>query len=138
VARRRGRHAAERPSRRGLRITLGVVGALALGGLVLGVTAPLATAGSAAAPTPAATTQYDLNGFATGPEKTGAATATAPTEIRYVGSPLASDDPLVGVTSAVQCPDGTIAQTTDANGNESDCQPITSTPDSGAGTGSAP
>ncbi len=101
---------------------------------MLGVTAPLATAGPAAAPTPAATAQYDLNGFATGPEKTGTAT-TATTEIRYVGSPLASDDPLVGVTSAVQCPDGTIAQSTDANGNESDCQPITSTPDTGAGTG---
>lgn len=101
---------------------------------MLGVTAPLATAGPAAAPTPAATSQYDLNGFATGPEKTVPATATAPTDIRYVGSPLASDDPLVGITSAVQCPDGTIAQSTDPNGNESDCQPISSTPDTSAGT----
>lgn len=90
-------------------------------GLVAGMTAPLATAGTAASPSPAPVSFFDLNARADAPAKSAPAAAAVTPEIRFVESPLQSDDPIVPVTPVVQCPEGTIPGIVDAQGNESDC-----------------
>lgn len=104
------------------------MGILAVGGMVIGLvagmTAPLATAGTAASPSPAPVSFFDLNARADAPAKPAPAAAAVTTEIRSVQSPLTSDDPVVPVTSVVQCPEGTIPGIVDAQGNESDCVAI--------------
>lgn len=92
--------------------------------VVAGVTAPVATAGPAATSTPAPVSVFELNARADAPAKPAPAAAAVTTEIRSVQSPLASDDPVVPVTSVVQCPEGTIPGIVDAQGNESDCVAI--------------
>ena len=85
------------------------------------MTAPVATAGPAATPTSAPVSVFDLKAVADAPAKSAPAAASVTPEIRFVESPLLSDDPIVPVTPVVQCPEGTIPGIVDAQGNESDC-----------------
>lgn len=107
-------------------ILLSAVAVLAVGGLIAGITAPLATAGSAATPSATPVSKYELNARADAPAKPSPSVAADPEdpEIRYTESPLTSDDPVIPIAPATQCPEGTVPGVVDANGNESNCEAL--------------
>ena len=108
-------------------ILLSAVAVLAVGGLIAGITAPLATAGSAATPSATHVSNYELNARADAPAKTSPSAAGADAddpEIRYTESPLTSDDPVITIAPPTRCPEGTVPGVVDANGNESNCEAL--------------
>lgn len=107
------------------------VGVLAVGGLVVALTVPLTTTGAVDTSASAPVSRFELNARADAPPKPAAAPSDA-TELRVTQSPLTSDDPVVPLFEPTQCPEGTVPQTVDRSGNESDCLAISSTGDGAA------
>jgi hypothetical protein len=131
VGRSRGRHAAPRSGfSRVVGFVAGGAGLLVLAGILVSVAVPWASSGSSPHPTPSAaaeTSIFDLKGFAEGPAK---APSASPVVVpKTVLDPYAVADPYPDYQPTM-CPEGTVAGSTDANGNQSNCQ----APASGTGT----
>jgi hypothetical protein len=123
VGRSRGRHAARRSGlSRVVAVILGGAGLLLVAGILVSVAVPLASSGSAPEPAHSAAAKvsiYSLKGFAKGPSKTITVEPKTVLEPNVVADPYDSG----AVPSApTTCPDGTVAGSVDASGNQSDCQ----------------
>ncbi len=131
VGRSRGRHVAERSGfSRVVAFVAGGAALLLLAGVLVSVAVPLASSGSSPDPTPSAAAQtsiFELKGFAKGPAKPVAPSAAVVP--KTVLDPYAVADPYPDYQPTT-CPEGTVAGSTDANGNQSNCQ----APAAGTGT----
>jgi hypothetical protein len=127
VGRSLGRHAARRSGlSRIVAVILGGAGLLVIAGILVSVAVPLASSGSAPQPTSSASAKvsiYSLKGFAKGPSKTVTVVPKTVLEPNVVADPY---DTGAAPSAPTTCPDGTVAGSVDASGNQSDCQPATS------------
>lgn len=98
---------------------LGLAGLFVVGGVLVGVAAPLVSLGSTPtpSPTPTATTPSEVRAFDTAPpvDPSGETGGT------LVAMPSGPADPYANFVPD-KCPDGTVAGKVDSYGNESNCQ----------------
>lgn len=97
-----------------------------IAGILVSVAVPMASSGSAPDPAPSAVAKvsiYSLKGFAKGPSKTVAVVPKTVLEPNVVADPYDTGAAPSAPTPPTTCPDGTVAGSVDAGGNQSNCQP---------------